>query len=67
MPTELCVERLEALKPGHDFSWTVLHMTHTPLELPTGLLSSLPQSSGFEPGFYPAIGAWLRSRGIVAD
>ena len=66
VPTELCVDALEALRRGHDFSWTVLHMTHTPLELPDGLLSSLPRSSGFEARFYPAIGAWLRARAIVA-
>jgi dienelactone hydrolase len=67
VPTELCVEALEALRAGHDFSWTILHMTHALLELPTGLYSSLPQSSGFEPGLYPAIGAWLRAHGIGAD
>jgi pimeloyl-ACP methyl ester carboxylesterase len=60
VPTELCVERLQALKPGHDFSWVVLPTTHTPLVLPTGLLSSLPQSPGFEPGFFPALGSWLQ-------
>ena len=66
VPTELCVERLEALKPGHDFSWVVLPTTHTPLVLPTGLLSSLAQSPGFDAGFFPAIGAWLRSHRIAA-
>ena len=64
VPTELCVERLEALKPGHDFSWAVLPTAHTPLVLPTGLLSSLPQSPGFDAGFFPAVGAWLRSHSI---
>jgi pimeloyl-ACP methyl ester carboxylesterase len=64
VPTELCIERLSALKAGHDFSWTVLPMTHTPLVLPTGLLTSLPQSPGFAAGFFPAIGEWLRSRAI---
>jgi pimeloyl-ACP methyl ester carboxylesterase len=66
VPTVLCVEALEALKPGHDFSWVVLPTTHTPIVLPTGLLSSLPQSPGFHPDFFPAIGAWLRSRGITS-
>jgi dienelactone hydrolase len=65
VPTELCVERLTALRAGHDFSWAVLPMTHTPLVLPTGLLSSLPESPGFAPAFFPAIGDWLRSRSIV--
>jgi pimeloyl-ACP methyl ester carboxylesterase len=59
VPTELCVERLEALKPGHDFTWVVLSTTHTPLALPTGLLSSLPRSPGFDPGFFPAVATWL--------
>jgi len=65
VPTELCVARLEALKPGHDFSWVVLPTTHTPLVLPTGLLSSLAQSPGFDAGFFPALGSWLRGHGIV--
>jgi len=65
VPTELCVQRLEALKPGHDFSWVVLPTAHTPLVLPTGLLTSLPQSPGFDPAFFPAVGAWLRSHSIA--
>jgi uncharacterized protein len=65
VPTQLCVERLQALKPGHDFSWVVLPSTHALLELPTGLYSSLPQSRGFVPGFFTSIGDWLRSRDIV--
>jgi hypothetical protein len=65
VPTELCVQRLEQLKPGHDFSWSVLPTAHTPLVLPTGLLSSLPQSPGFDPGFFPAIAAWLRGHKLV--
>jgi hypothetical protein len=65
VPTELCVQRLEQLKPGHDFSWSVLPTAHTPLVLPTGLLSSLPQSPGFDPGFFPAIAAWLRGHKVI--
>ena len=65
VPTELCVERLQALKPGHDFSWVVLPTAHTPLVLPTGLLSSLPRSPGFDPGFFPALGDWLRGHGLI--
>ncbi len=57
MPTVLCVEALEALKPGHDFSWVVIPTTHTPIVLPNGLFSSLPQSTGFHQDFFPAIGA----------
>ena len=66
VPTELCVARLERLKPGHDFSWVVLPTAHTPLVLPTGLLSSLPRSPGFDPRFFPALAAWLRSHGIAS-
>jgi hypothetical protein len=58
-PTELSVERLARLKPGHDFSWNVLPTAHTPLVLPTGLLSSLPQSPGFDPRFFPDVLDWL--------
>ena len=64
VPTVLCVEALEALKPGHDFSWVVIPTTHTPIVLPNGLYSSLAQSPGFHPEFFPAIGDWLRSRRI---
>lgn len=65
VPTELCVESLQKLKAGHDFTWTVLPVTHALLELPTGLYSSLSQSPGFVPALFPAIGDWLRSRSIV--
>lgn len=65
VPTELCVERLDALKSGHDFSWNVLSTTHTPLVLPTGLLSSLPQSPGFDPRFFPDVLDWLRGHQIT--
>jgi pimeloyl-ACP methyl ester carboxylesterase len=59
VPTELCLERLDSLESGHDYSTVVLPTAHTPLVLPTGLLSSLPQSPGFDPRFFPAIGDWL--------
>jgi pimeloyl-ACP methyl ester carboxylesterase len=65
VPTELCLERLDPLKPAHDFSSVVLPTTHTPLVLPTGLLSSLPQSPGFDPRFFPAIAEWLRHHGLT--
>jgi pimeloyl-ACP methyl ester carboxylesterase len=65
VPTELCVEALEQLRAGHDFTWVVLPVQHSLLLLPDGLLSSLPRSPGFAPGLYPAIGSWLRSRGVV--
>jgi pimeloyl-ACP methyl ester carboxylesterase len=64
VPTELCVERLEGLKPKHDFSSVSLPTTHTPLILPTGLLSSLPRSPGFDRRFFPALGDWLRRHGL---
>ena len=65
VPTVLCVEALQALKPGHDFSWVVLPTTHTPIVLANGLLTSLPGSPGFQQDFFPAIGAWLRSHSIA--
>ena len=65
VPTELCLERLEAVASGHDFSSVVLPTAHTPLVLPTGLLSSLPQSPGFDPRFFPALGDWLRRKAIA--
>jgi pimeloyl-ACP methyl ester carboxylesterase len=65
VPTELCLERLAALKPGHDFSTVVLPTTHTPLILPTGLLSSLPQSPGLDPRFFAAIGDWLHGHRLT--
>jgi uncharacterized protein len=65
-PTELCVERLGTLKQGHDFSWNVLPTAHTPLVLPTGLLSSLPQSPGFDPRFFPDVLDWLRKKNVTS-
>ncbi len=66
VPTELCVQELAAVKTGHDFTWVVLPTAHTPLVLPTGLLSSLPQSPGFDSAFFPALGTWLRGHRIVS-
>jgi uncharacterized protein len=65
VPTELCIERLQALTPAHDFSWVALPTAHTPLVLPTGMLSSLPQSPGFDPRFFPALANWLRRHGLM--
>jgi uncharacterized protein len=65
VPTTLCVEALEQLRSGHDFSWAVLPMTHALLVLPTGLYASLARSPGFAPGLYPAVGDWLRGHGLV--
>ena len=65
VPTELCLERLQGLVPAHDFSWIVLPTAHTPLILPTGLLSSLPQSPGFDARFFPGVEGWLRTKGVL--
>ena len=65
VPIELCIERLSGLNATQDFSWVLLPTTHTPLVLPTGLLSSLPQSPGFDPRFFPAVADWLRRKGIA--
>jgi pimeloyl-ACP methyl ester carboxylesterase len=60
VPTELCLERLRPLERTHDYSTVVLPTTHTPLILPTGLLTSLPRSPGFDHRYFPAVGTWLR-------
>jgi dienelactone hydrolase len=65
VPTQLSIERLQAIRDGHDFTWAVIHSTHALLELPSGLYSSLPQSRGFAPELFPAVGAWLRSHGLT--
>lgn len=65
VPTELCVERLQELKAGHDFTWVVLSSPHTPFVLPNGLLASLPRSPGFDRRFLPSIGDWLREHRIL--
>ena len=65
VPTELCVERLGKLEAKHDFGEVTLPTTHTPLILPTGLLSSLPRSPGFDRQFFPAMGHWLRRHALV--
>ena len=66
IPTELSVDRLRSVRAGHDFTWVVLPTTHTPLVLPTGLLSSLPQSPGFDPRFFPALASWLRREHLAS-
>jgi pimeloyl-ACP methyl ester carboxylesterase len=66
VPTKLSVEALQQLRAGHDFTWVVLPMTHTPIELPTGLFASLPRSRGFVSGFFPALGDWLRRHHLGA-
>jgi pimeloyl-ACP methyl ester carboxylesterase len=65
VPTQLCIERLQRLKSGHDFSWSVVHATHTLLDLPSGLNADLARSRGFAATLYPEIGTFLRSRKIV--
>jgi hypothetical protein len=66
VPTELCVERLRTIAAGHDFTWTVLPMTHALIDLPNGLYSSLARSRGFNARLFPAVGDWLRSRRLVS-
>jgi len=65
VPTELCIERLTALRPGHDFSWTVVHATHSLFDLPGGLNSALPRTRGFAVGMWSAVDHWLRAHAIV--
>ena len=66
VPTGLCIERLQKLTPGHDFTWSVIHATHTLFELPApGLNSEIPRSRGFGAGLFTGIGDWLRARSIV--
>jgi pimeloyl-ACP methyl ester carboxylesterase len=66
VPTELCIERLQKLAPGHDFTWSVIHATHTLFELSTsGLNTEIPRSRGFGAGLFSGIGDWLRARSIV--
>jgi pimeloyl-ACP methyl ester carboxylesterase len=67
VPTELCIERLKTLTSGHDFTWSVIHATHTLLELPpSGLNADIPRSRGFGSGLFSGIGDWLRARLVVA-
>jgi dienelactone hydrolase len=61
VPTGLCTERLQQLQSGHDFSWTVIHATHTLLELPSGLNADIPRSRGFGAGMFDRIAVWLRT------
>jgi pimeloyl-ACP methyl ester carboxylesterase len=65
VPTALCVERLQELQAGHDFSWTVVHATHTLLELPSGLNKDIPRSRGFAATMFPSLSDWLREKKIV--
>jgi hypothetical protein len=65
VPTELCIERLQQMKAGHDFTWSVVHATHTLLDLPSGLNADIARSRGFAPTLYPELGRFLRSQRIV--
>ena len=65
VPTQLCIERLQQMQAGHDFTWSVVHATHTLLDLPSGLNADFGRSRGFAPTLYPAIGSFLRSHRIV--
>lgn len=66
VPTQLCVERLQQLQAGHDFSWTLIHSTHSLLELPSGLNADIPRSRGFGAGMFERVATWLRSRAIAS-
>jgi dienelactone hydrolase len=65
VPTQLCVERLQQLQSGHDFTWSTIHATHTLLELPSGLNADVPRSRGFASTLFPSVAAWLAERKIV--
>jgi len=65
IPTELCLQRLAPLRRRHDYTSVVLPTAHTPLLLPTGLLSSLPRSPGFDRRFFPSIQRWLSRHGLT--
>jgi pimeloyl-ACP methyl ester carboxylesterase len=65
VPTDLCVEALEQLKAGHDFSWDVVHGTHTLFELPGGLNAGIPRSRGFARELFASVGTFLRRVGVV--
>jgi pimeloyl-ACP methyl ester carboxylesterase len=67
VPTTLCIESLQQLLPGHDYSWVVLHTTHTLLELPSGLNADILRSHAFAAGLYSSIEDWLRRHGLTAD
>jgi uncharacterized protein len=66
VPTELCIERLRQLRPGHDFTWSVIHATHSLLDVPSGLNADLIRSRGFGSGLFTSVGRWLRERRIVS-
>jgi dienelactone hydrolase len=65
VPTQLCIDRLTDLKAGHDFSWTVVHATHTLFDLPGGLNSGIPATRGFAAGMWGEVDTWLRRHAIA--
>jgi pimeloyl-ACP methyl ester carboxylesterase len=65
VPTQLCIERLQQLQTGHEFSWSVVHATHTLLDLPSGLNVDIARSRGFATTLYPEVGRFLRAHAIV--
>jgi hypothetical protein len=66
VPTALCVERLRALEPGHDYSWTIVHSTHTVLDLPSRLNSDTARSRGCASPLWPDVARFVREHGIVS-
>jgi uncharacterized protein len=66
VPTDLCIESLEELEAGHDFTWDVVDATHTLFELPSGLNKDIPRSRGFASGLFPSVGAFLRRIGVAS-
>jgi dienelactone hydrolase len=67
VPTQLCIDSLQKLASSHDFTWSVIHATHSLFDLPSGLNSDIPKTRGFGTGFFSGIGDWLRSRSIVVS
>jgi dienelactone hydrolase len=65
VPTEICIERLKELRPGHDFTWSVIHATHTLFDVPSGLNADVVRSRGFGSGLFTSVAAWLRARHVV--
>jgi pimeloyl-ACP methyl ester carboxylesterase len=65
VPTTLCIERLRSLQAGHDFTWTIVHATHTLLDIPSGLNSDIARSRGFAARLWPDVGRFLRAHRIL--
>jgi uncharacterized protein len=62
VPTKLCVERLDAMRSGHDFTYAVFpKANHSLIESAHGLPSEQDRSSHYPAALFSTIDDWLKT------